>query len=297
MGQLNRFIENMEKAHEIENRNGMVIYGLTFGYELTRQYKKMVPFLEKLLELEPEKTHYAVDAKYYQFLADGSLASFSAFEKAVKTVQKSALYDERSIENREMVVAMVNDEIDLYARLWQGKWESHYSGHGNWSCPMIINEEANQAYFLMNHGKSNDAEEFIEKVKAATSRPINEHAFCIFDKVAYEPKLFYMTGDSARARKIFDESMLKILTNNKFPRGAVEKSILLQTADMVAPDKVYSLYKEITSHTVSFMGLEVVCANPWTYPNLLKHPEFIKEVRKDGRFVKFLEHYKILRKT
>ena len=297
MGQVNRFVENMEKAYSIENRNGMVIYGLTFGYELTRQYEKMVPFFKRLLEVEPEKTHYEVDAKYYQFLADGSLESFREFEKAVKTVEKTDVYDERSVENKEMVVAMVNDEIEQYAKLWEGKWLTHYKGHGDWSCPMIINEEANQAYFLMNHGNKKDATAFIEKVKGATPRPINEKALCIFDKAAYEPKLFYMTGDSIRARQIFEEAVLKVLKNDKFPRGAVEKSVLLQTADMVAPDKVYSIYREVSKDPVSFTGLEVVCANPWTYPNLLKHPEFIKEVRKDGRFVKFLEHYKILAKA
>ncbi len=275
----------------------MIIYGLTFGYELTRQYKKMAPFFERLLEVEPEKTHYKIDAKYYQFLADGNLESFKEYEKTVKTVEKTKVYDERSVENKEMVVAMVNDEICKYAKLWEGKWQEHYTGHGDWSCPMIINEEANQAYFLINHGNKKDATAFIEKVKGATSRPINEKALCIFDKVAYEPKLFHMTGDTAKARQIFEESIVKILKNDKFPRGAVEKSVLLQTADMVAPDKVYSIYREVSNDPVSFTGLEVVCASPWTYPNLLKNPEFIKEVRKDGRFVRFLEHYGLLKKA
>ncbi len=295
MGQIYKVVENMEKAYAIENRNGMVIYSLTFGYELTRQYSKMPPFFEKLLEIEPEKTHYKVAAKYFQFLANGSLASFHAFENAVKTVERTKVYDERSIENNEMVVAMVNNEIDQYARLWEGKWVEHYTGHGNWSCPMIINDEANQAYFLMNHGKSAEAKSFIEKVKSATARPVNEKALCIFDKAVYEPKLFYLTGDSAKARKAFEATLITVLKNNKFPRGAVEKSVLLQTADMVAPDKVYEIYKEVSADPVSFISMEVVCANPWTYPNLLKNPEFIKEVRKDGRFVKFLQHFGLLK--
>jgi len=296
MGQIHRVVENMENAYEMENRNGMIIYSLTFGYELTRQYNKMPPFFEKLLEIEPEKTHYKVNAKYFQFLADGSLASFREFEDAVKTVEHTKVYDERSVENNEMVVAMVNNEIEQYATLWEGKWVEHYRGHGNWSCPMIINDEANQAYFLMNQGKNAEAAAFIEKVKSATSRPVNEKSLCTFDKAVYEPKLFYLSGDSSKARKAFETTTMSVLKNNKFPRGAVEKSVLLQTADMVAPDKVYDIYKEVSGDPVSFISMEVVCANPWTYPNLLKDSRFIKEVRKDGRFLKFLEHYGLLDK-
>ncbi len=294
MGQMHRVVENMEKAYEMENRNGMIIYALTFGYELTRQYSKMPEFFEKLLEIEPEKTQYKVNEKYFQFLADGSLASFHEFENAVKTVERTKVYDERSIENNEMVVAMVNNEIEEYASLWEGKWLEHYKGHGNWSCPMIINDEVNQAYFLINHGKKAEAASFINKVKSATSRPINEKSLCTFNKAVYEPKLIYLTGDSVKAREAFEATTISVLKNNKFPRGAVEKSVLLQTADMVAPDKVYEIYKEVSADPVSFISMEVVCANPWTYPNLLKDPRFIKEVRKDGRFVKFLEHYGVI---
>jgi tetratricopeptide (TPR) repeat protein len=294
LGEIRRFVENLEKAYTLENRNPGIIYGLTFAYELTKDYKKMVPFLQRLLELEPEKTHYAIQARYYQFLADGSLKSFQEFEHAIHTIEKTDVYDERAVENNEMVVAMVNNEIDKYAKLWEGKWLKHYAGHGDWACPMIINEEVNQAYFLLNHGEKHTAEEFIQKAKTATSRPINERALCTFDKAAYEPKLLYLTGDSAKARQQFDEVVLNIMKNNRFPRGVVEKSVLLQTADMVAPDRVYALYKEIANESISFTGLEVICANPWTYPNLLKNPEFIKEVRKDGRFIKFLEHFKLI---
>ncbi len=297
MKQLDRVVDNLEKAYAINNSNPGIIYGLTFAYELTKQYKKMGPFFERLLELEPEKTHYAVEAKYYKFLSEGSLAAYTEFENAVKTIKKTDVYDERAVENKEMVVAMLNDEFEQYKKSWVGKWDSHYKGHGDWSCPMIINEEANHANLLLAHGDREKAGEIIQKAKNVIDKPINENALCIFDKIAYTPKLYIMSGDSLSARKEFEEAMVKVLKNDRFPRGTVEKSVLLQTADMVAPDKVFSLYKEISNDPVSFISLEVVCANPWTYPNLLKHPEFIKEVRKDGRFVKFLEHYRLIGKA
>jgi len=37
------------------------------------------------------------------------------------------------------------------------------------------------------------------------------------------------------------------------------------------------------------VSLEVVCANPWTFPNLVRDPDFLDDVRRDGRFVAFLE--------
>jgi hypothetical protein len=121
--------------------------------------------------------------------------------------------------------------------------------------------------------------------------------FCIFDKAAYEPKLLYMSGDSLAARRAFEETVPGILRNDSFPRGSVERLVLLQTADMVAPDRVYSIYREIVDSPSSLVSLPAVCANPWIYPNLLRDPGFVAEVREDGRFVEFLEHYGILPAT
>ena len=73
LGKLDGVVANMERAYAVDNANGRVIFGLTYAYETTHQYEKMVPFFERLLELEPDKTHYRVQASYYQFLADGSL--------------------------------------------------------------------------------------------------------------------------------------------------------------------------------------------------------------------------------
>ncbi|MDX1666222.1 MAG: hypothetical protein R3350_03290, partial [Saprospiraceae bacterium] len=64
-----------------------------------------------------------------------------------------------------------------------------------------------------------------------------------------------------------------------------------------APDRVYNIYNMLKQAPVSIIGLERICADPWTYPNLLRTPEFIAEVEEDGRFVDFLKHYGILQRA
>ncbi|MEZ5065924.1 MAG: hypothetical protein R3B81_14415 [bacterium] len=198
------------------------------------------------------------------------------------------------MQDREMLVAIVNDEFDAYSQAWAGKWDRHYAGHGNWSCPAILNDEANHAHLELEFGDPKRAEEIIRRAKTASMRPFTEMSMCIFDRAAFEPKLDFMLGDSLAARREFDEAVPRILGNQEFPRGAVERLVLLQTADMVAPDRVYSLYREIVGRPSSMIRMEVVCANPWTYPNLLRDPGFVREVRADGRFVEFLEHYGLI---
>ena len=65
--------------------------------------------------------------------------------------------------------------------------------------------------------------------------------------------------------------------------------MLLESADMVAPDRVYDIYREIIGDPIAMITMEKVCANPWTYPNLIQDPRFIREVREEGRFVDFLK--------
>jgi TolB-like protein/cytochrome c-type biogenesis protein CcmH/NrfG len=294
MGQIDEAVDNMEAAYALDSANGFLTFGLTVFYEMAGRYAQMVPFLEHLLELEPEKTHYQVQAKYYRFLADGSLASFRAFEQAVRDLHQTPLCDLRTVQNREMVVAMFNNEFESYAKAWEGRWDQHYAGHGNWACPMIINDEANQAKLLLDHGDSEEAREIIEKAKVSTMRPYNENSMCIFDRASFFPKLAYMSGDPAEARREFEVAVPKILTNDVFPRGAIERAVLLETADMVAPDRVYSLYKDISGKPASLVRMETICANPWTFPHLIRDPGFVTEVRADGRFTAFLEHYGLL---
>jgi TolB-like protein/tRNA A-37 threonylcarbamoyl transferase component Bud32 len=294
LGQMDRVIDKLEHAYDVDNANGLLIYGLTFAYEASHRYAEMVPFFEQLLELEPDRTHYLVQAKYYQFLADGSLESFREFENAVRNVELTPQCNVRTVQNLEMVVAMFNDEFDRYTEAWAGKWDSHHRGHGNWACPAQINDEANHAALLQKYGDAELAKTIISRAKNSTVRPYTEMTVCIFDKAAFKPKLDYMSGEPILARSEFEDAVPGILTNDTFPRGAVEKAVLLETADMVAPDRVYSLYREITDAPVSLISMESVCANPWTFPNLISDPRFVEDVRRDGRFVEFLEHYKLI---
>jgi tetratricopeptide (TPR) repeat protein len=290
LGQLDRAVANIERAYEIDNTNGLIVYGLTSLYEASHRYADMVPFYERLVELEPEKTHPLVEARYFQFLNDGSIASFEALEKAVREIPRTEQCNIRSVQNREMTVAMFNDAFAEYAAAWAGKWDRHYAGHGDWACPGIINDEANQARLLLEHGEPAQAQAILEKARASTMRPYTEMSFCIFDRDAFLPKLDFLGGDAAAARREFDAAIPGILRNDTFPRGAVERAVLLETADLVAPDRVYELYREIVAYPISLVSLATVCANPWTFPNLLRDPRFLDEVRADGRFVAFLEH-------
>ena len=159
---------------------------------------------------------------------------------------------------------------------------------------MIINDEANQANLLIQHGNHELAHEIIDRAKNSITRPYQENAFCIFNKATYNPKLEYLNGDADLAKHEFEAIVPEVLNNTTFPRGAVERAVLLETADLVAPDRVYFIYKQVTGKQVSFTSMETVCANPWIYPNLIRDPNFIKEVKEDGRFVKFLEHYDLI---
>jgi TolB-like protein len=292
--QIDLAVANLERAYAVDSGNGMVAYGLSFAYDLSGRYRDLAAFYERLLELDPDRTHYGVEARYYRFLAEGSLESFQAYEKALKTVRRTDECDPRTIQNNEMVIAMFNDEFDAYSKAWTGKWDQHHAGHGNWACPAQINDEANQANLLIKHGHPEQARTIIETAKASTARPYTEMSMCIFDRAAFLPKLDYMSGDPVLARREFDDALVRVFKNETFPRGVVEKSVLLETADMVAPDRVYAVYREIVDDPISMISLEKVCANPWTYPNLLKDPQFVEEVRNDGRFVGFLEHYGLI---
>jgi TolB-like protein/lipopolysaccharide biosynthesis regulator YciM len=296
LGQVDAAVENLEKAYEIDSDNGRLVYSLTFAYEIVGRYGDMVPIFERLARLEPERTHLEVQARYYRFLSEGSLDAFRELEHAVKTVERTEQCNVRSVQDREMVVAMVNGEFDAYSQALEGKWDRHHANHGNWSCPMIINDGVNHANLHRQFGDPAKAIDLVQQAMEATTRPYTEMSICIFDRDAFEPKLLYLSGDSLAARRAFDAAVPKILQNDTFPRGPVERMVLLQTADLVAPDRVYSLYREIENQPASMISLAAVCANPWTFPNLLRDPGFVTEVRNDGRFVEFLEAYDVIPK-
>jgi len=147
---------------------------------------------------------------------------------------------------------------------------------------------------MFQNGKTIEAEKIIKKATETIEKPINEKSVCVFNTRVYKPKLDYLLGNKALARAKFDAMVTEVMNLKKFPRGLVERKVLLETADMIAPDQVYKIYKQITSKDLSMVSLETVCANPWKYPNLLKNENFQKEVKKDGRFVDFLKMNKIL---
>jgi TolB-like protein/Tfp pilus assembly protein PilF/predicted Ser/Thr protein kinase len=294
IGQLDAAVDNLERAYAIDPANGLLRYALTYGLEMSRRYRELVAIYERRLALDPELTHLELSAKYYRFLDEGSLAAYHAYENAVRNVRRTEQCDIRAVKNSEMIVAMFNEEFEPYSQAWAGKWEQHHRNHGNWACPGQINDEANHARLLLSHGHPDEARAIIEKARNSTMRPYTEMSMCIFDRASFKPKLDFMSGDVEAARREFENAVPGILKNDTFPRGAVEKSVLLETADMVAPDRVYDLYREIADDSISLISLEVVCANPWTFPNLLKDPRFVAEVREDGRFVEFLEHFELI---
>jgi len=296
LGQLDQAVDALERAYALDNNNGRLAFYLTFGYEFSHRYADMVPFLERLQRLEPEETHLAVEAAYYRFLAEGSMETYRAFEKAVRTVPITEECDVRSVKNLEMVVAMFDGQFDQYDADWKGKWDAHHRGHGNWMCPAQVNDELNHARLCQEYGDPQEVEPILAMARASTSRPYQEMTFCIFKRAAFMPKLDYLSGHPEAARREFEDAVPGILDNDAFPQGPVERSVLLQTADLVAPDRVYTIYRQIVEKPVAFVSLETICADPWTYPNLIRDPRFIAEVRKDGRFVEFLEHFGIIPK-
>ena len=60
---------------------------------------------------------------------------------------------------------------------------------------------------------------------------------------------------------------------------------------MVAPDLSFKIYRDIQNDPMRQVTFESVCANPWTYPNLIKDSQFQKEILTDGRFIEFLESF------
>jgi len=134
----------------------------------------------------------------------------------------------------------------------------------------------------------------VEQARRSTTRPYSERSVCIFDKASFEPKLTFMAGDPEAARHELEEAAPEILASRIFPRGALEREVLVQSADLVAPDRVYALYRQVVAQPISLINLPTVCANPWVYQNLIRDPQFVAEVRADGRFVAFLEHYGLL---
>ena len=88
--------------------------------------------------------------------------------------------------------------------------------------------------------------------------------------------------------------VLEAMQNKSIPIGAVEKAVVLEAADLIAPERIFYYYELLAKNAHSITSFESICANPWTFPNLIKDPKFIEEVKTDGRFVDFLTHFELL---
>lgn len=294
LGQTANASDCLERAYVLDSNNRRIVFGLGYMYEAAGRYADMVPFLLRLHELDPSLTHLEVKAAYYQFLADGSLDSYRRFEDALATVERSEKCDVRSVQDLELTVALLNDDFDHYTDLWEGKWDRHHAGHGNWSCPGQINDEANHARLLRGFEREALADSIIARAQVSSARPYNDRAVCMFNRAAYQPKLDYLSGDAELARNQIDEAVANLMGVEAFPRGAVERQVLLESVDLVAPERVYAVYRQVAEHPQTLTRMEVICAHPWTFPNLLRDERFVAEVRADGRFVEYLEHFELL---
>lgn len=296
MNEVDKSISHLEAAFELVQTNGLVSYFLSYAYEFNREFDKMVPLLERLATLYPEQKHYGVDAAYYQFLNDGSIESFNKFQEKLKITNADNPWDERALQNMEMVVAMFNNETELYFEKWKGKNASHIKDHGNWMCPLVANDNLNHARILANEKHNHQADLILDEVSEIVLKPINPNTVCTFNPEVYLPKLAFLKGDTVKARKAFDAVVPEVLNNDLFPLGSVERSVLVQAADLIYPEQVYHYYDIAVKNAASISSFESICADPWTYPNLIKDPRFVKEIRDDGRFVKFLELHGFLKK-
>lgn len=294
LNQPRKSISKLEDAYNLDNQNGMVNLYLRMSYQYGRNYEKLIPLINKLYEKFPDRTHYLVQIEYYQFLIDGKLESFNKLQETIENLEITEACNLTVVKDSKMVVAMFNNEFDNYIENWLGTWDAHYVDHGNWSCPAIVNDELNKARLMIDNNKHQDAQSIINKAIANKTQPINEQSVCVFNKSVFEPKLEYFAGNTKEALEKFHKEVPRVMNLNKFPRGPVEREVLLQTADLIAPNEVYSLYKQISAMSYTMVGIETICSNPWTYPNLIKNPEFKKEIIADGRFVEFLKSNNIL---
>jgi TolB-like protein/Tfp pilus assembly protein PilF len=287
-------IDAFQKAYKLDPANLTLIYSLANAYEFKNRYSEMVPLYEQLATLLPEQTNLIIEAKYYQFLSDGSIEAFNAYENALHTVEKTEKCNLSTWRFGNMNCALLNGEFDAYAKEWKVQWQAHYDNHGDWVCPVQINDEANHAALLLQEGDVDAATEVIEKAMHEISLPIRENSGCLVETALIIPKLYHVQGNYERAQKEFEVALMKSDQSEDANRRMWEKYILLECADMVAPDRVYQIYKDITSEPMGIVSLESVCANPWSFPNLIKDSRFQNEVREDGRFVDFLNHFKFL---
>lgn len=294
LGQIDKAITLLEDLYQKSPDEPFVLSFLTACLHDTAQYARLVPIFTEALERHPERKHYALDSLYYEFLATGDLATFHRYERALSELEITAGCNPSAWRHGRMTVAMLSGEFDAYADNWRIEWEEHHRDHGDWVCPLQVNEEANHAALLFAQGRSEEAMEIIEQSFGNIELPPNPLASCTFDPEMIRPKLYYMTDNPEKALEDLQYALRKLAEKPDSLLKYVEKGVLLEAADLIAPELAYSIYKDIANDPIRKASLEIICANPWTYPHLLEDPEFRKDVLADGRFVEFLRHYGFL---
>lgn len=294
LGQIDRAITLLQDLYQKNPDEPFIFHFLTGCLHDTAQYKRLVPIYAEAFARNPERKDHALEKLYYQFLTTGELETFNQYEKALSTLEITDGCDPSSWRHGRMTVAMLNGEFDAYADNWRIEWEEHHRNHGDWVCPLQVNEEANHAALLIAQGRAADASEIIGESFKNIYLPSNPLATCTFDTEMIRPKLHYMNDDPQQALADLQYAIRKLAEKPDSLLKYVEKGVLLETADLVAPDLAYSIFKDIANDPIQKASLEVICANPWTYPHLLEDPDFQKEVLADGRFVDFLKHYGFL---
>lgn len=291
---MSKMISLLERAFELSPINGPYGFFLSFAYEMAGDYRSLIAHLNRLRELNPADNTFPVEIAYFQFLVDGKLSSFQTFEKILAESEAEHPWDERALKNREMVVAMFKEEFDNYNEKWNGKFQQHQQDHGGHICPMVANDYTNHARIMLDHGHDEEAHEIIADIKQLVTMPVNLNSVCQFNSETYIPKLDWMSGDTIAARNKLEKVVVEALKNESVPIGAVEKTVVLEAADLIAPKRIYHYYELLSKEAYSYASFEMICANPWTFPNLIQDPQFIEDIRRDGRFVEFLQHFEIL---
>lgn len=295
LGQMEKAIDVLRRAVELDPGQDTAFNFLSRCLHDTGRFAELVPLYKQALARNPERLHYALEAKFYRFLSTGTLAAYEEYEDALEKLEITDGCDPSSWREGRMTAAMLHDEFDVYASNWHEQWEAHHQGHGAWVCPLQVNEEANHAALLIARGETEKAAEILRTSLENITLPSNPLAVCTFDTAVIRPKLYQMSGDSAAAKEDLRQAMLKVAGKSDDYLKYVEKAVLLEAADLILPEEVYAFYQDIADDPVRLVSLELVCAHPWTYPNLLASPQFQRDVREDGRFVAFLGKFGFLK--
>jgi len=294
LGQIDKAIALLYELYQENPDDPLIFAFLTESLHDSTQYERLVSIYTEAFARSPGRSDYVLEKLYYQFLITGDLDTFQKYDAALSTMPITEGCDPASWRHRRMTVAMLNGEFDAYADNFRIEWEEHHRDHGDWVCPMQVNAEANHAALLLVQGRSTEASQIIEESFKNIHLPPNPLAACSFDTEMVRPKLHHMNDDPQQAKADLQYAIRKLADKPDSLLKYIEKGVLLEAADLIDPDIAYSIFKDISNDPIQRASLEVICANPWSYPHLARHPEFQKTVIADGRFVAFLQRYGFL---